>query len=142
MSRPLETASRTIGKTPFTRMVLPFKLSSPINIILEMSSEMTPRLWRIEIAIARSKYVPLFLRLPGEKLIVIRLGGTRKPEFLRAVRTRSLDSLISDDIRPTMSNDGRPLQMSVSTVTGSTTTPVIVAQLALHTIISPSLLNF
>ena len=43
----------------------------------------------------------------------------------------------SDDIRPTMSNDGRPLQMSVSTVTGSTTTPVIVAQLALHTINPP-----
>jgi len=41
------------------------------------------------IAIGRSKAVPSFLISAGDKLMVIFFAGIRKPEFLRAVLTRS-----------------------------------------------------
>ena len=73
---------------------------------------------------------------PGEKFIVILFGGIVNPEFLIAVFTRSLDSFTSDDKRPTISNAGRPLLISVSTATGNISTPVIAAQFILHTIVA------
>src|SRR3954463_8157897 len=60
----------------------------------------------------------------GARFAVIRCCGYRKPEFVSAERTRSLDSRTAASGRPTMVNEGRPEPMSTSTCTGSAFTPI------------------
>ena len=54
------------------------------------------------MAMGRSKPEPSFLRSAGARLMVMRVGGRSKPEFLMAERTRSRDSRTAASGRPTV----------------------------------------
>jgi hypothetical protein len=54
------------------------------------------------MAMGRSKPEPSFLRSAGARLMVMRVGGRSKPEFLMADRTRSRDSRTAASGRPTV----------------------------------------
>ena len=69
---------------------------------------------RIPIAIHKSNNDPSFFKLAGAKLTVILPKGNLKPLFNMALRTLSLDSLISIFGRPTIVKDGIPLVIEIS----------------------------
>ena len=54
------------------------------------------------MAMGRSKPEPSFLMSAGARLMVMRVGGRSKPEFLMAERTRSRDSRTAASGRPTV----------------------------------------
>ncbi|MBP5153670.1 MAG: hypothetical protein ILP12_01505 [Lachnospiraceae bacterium] len=54
-------------------------------------------------------------RSAGERLTVMRLGGSWKAVFFMAVRTRSLASLTSEPRKPTRAVSGSPEEGSHST---------------------------
>jgi hypothetical protein len=83
----------------------------------------------IETAMGRSNPVPLFRIDAGEIFTVILEAGNFTLEFFIAVRTRSLDSLISVESRPTMEKLGKPFDTSDSQVTGMLSIPFKVAVL-------------
>ena len=56
------------------------------------------------MAMGRSKPEPSFLMSAGARLMVMRVGGMSKPEFLMAERTRSRDSRTAASGRPTVVN--------------------------------------
>ena len=66
-------------------------------------------------ATARSKLVPSFRMSAGERFTVTCLGGSVKPVFFSAVRTRSFASRTSAPRKPTMDISGRPEDASHST---------------------------
>ena len=53
----------------------------------------------------------------GARFTVIRLIGNSYPQFFIEALTRSLDSFTAVSGKPTISNDGIPLERSVSTST-------------------------
>ena len=54
----------------------------------------------------------------GMHRLVMRRGGSTRPEFVSAAATRSRLSFTAESGRPTMVNPGRPGATSISTVTG------------------------
>ena len=78
-------------------------------------------------AIGRSRPELSFFIFAGAKFIVIFSARNKRPEFLIAVRTRSLDSRTEASGNPTMSKVGIPLLLSTSTEIIIPSTPSVVA---------------
>ena len=117
-----------IGRIPFTGRTSPSRESSPTMSTEDRIS--SSRIWlapSMAHAMGRSNAVPCFRRDAGEMLIVILFAGRVNPEFLKAVRTLSLDSLTSVDRNPTISNTGRPSLTSASHFTWMLSMPKITA---------------
>ena len=68
---------------------------------------------------------PTFFSHAGARLTVIRRAGNSKPWLPMAERTRSRASRTERSASPTTLNAGRPGRMSVSTVTGTESSPSI-----------------
>ena len=102
---PFARAATAIGSIPCTARSVPSSPSSPTSRkslrSLMCSAPYAPR---IPIAIGRSNPDPSFFRSAGARLIVIRVGGISKPEFLIADRTRSRLSRTAASGSPTVLN--------------------------------------
>ena len=95
---PCFLASHTMGRTPGTSRMLPSSPSSP-TVSTRSSASCLTRFWdaRIARAMGRSKEAPLFLTLPGDRLITVFFTGISRPLLRIAVRTRSPASFTSED---------------------------------------------
>lgn len=109
-------AKRTAGNTHDTCRSLPSSASSPMKYPFSgFGWAIAPSQKRIPRAIGRSKEGPDFLVSAGARLTVMRLDGNQKPEFLRALRTRSRLSWTAASQSQTMEKAGMPFAMSTST---------------------------
>ena len=108
---PAYFAAITIGSTPFTGRICPSRLNSPRNALEDLGLRMVPIADIMPNRIGRSKCVPLFFRLAGARLTVMRPEGNFIPLVLTAARTRSFASLTAASGRPTISKAGRPLEI-------------------------------
>ena len=89
---------------------------------------------RIPTATGRSKVVPSFFMSAGARLTVIFLAGRLYPVFFIAARTLSLLSFTALSGKPTVENEGRPLEISTSTSTSRASMPSVVAVSTLESI--------
>ena len=113
---PASLAAMTIGRTPLTGRTVPSNASSPIpTASSKLSRCNVPPAASIPIAIAKSSPAPSFFKSAGAKFTVILRNGNSSPEFFRAGRTLSLDSLTACVGKPTISYAGKPLAKSTST---------------------------
>src|SRR3954467_466735 len=76
----------------------------------------------------RSKLGPSLRRSAGARLIVVLPRGILKPELVRAVLTRSRDSLTAVSGRPTMTMTLSPQPAFTSTSTGNASIPLTAAE--------------
>ena len=73
---PAAFAAMTMGRMPGTFLTFPSRLNSPTRRLFSVSSVNTcPKDIRLATAIGRSKDAPLFLRVAGDRLMTVRLGG-------------------------------------------------------------------
>ena len=115
---PVDATRRATGSAPRTARTLPSSPSSPTTTSSrKLSTGICPVAARMPSAMGRSNAVPSFLTSAGARFVVIRRGGTLKPEFASAAPTRSLLSLTEPAGRPTMNHCGSPKAQSTSTVT-------------------------
>ena len=108
--KPRVEAAITIGSTPGTDRRPPVRVSSPITrVSLSASGWTSPQAVSTASAMARSKWVPRFIRSAGDSRIVTRLvAGHGKPELVTAIRTRSRASCRDGSGRPTRLVPGTP----------------------------------
>ena len=71
----------------------------------------------IESAIGKSYPEPSLRLEAGARFMTMCFAGKRKPVFLMAERMRSFASLTAASGKPTISNAGKPFEISVSTHT-------------------------
>ena len=106
-----------MDKTPTVGLIRPSNDSSPINTeSSQASGAICPLDTNKATAMGRSSAAPSFFISAGARLTVIRRTGKANPLFLTAVLTLSFASLTATVANPTISKDGNPLAISVSTV--------------------------
>ena len=106
-------ASIHIGKIPFTLFIVPSNDNSPIKIVSSKEVCLICSLQiKIPIAIGKSNEEPSFFISAGARFITIRLLKNSYPEFFIEVLTRSFDSLTLISGKPTISQQGIPLETS------------------------------
>jgi len=126
---PSARARQAMGKTPLTGRIAPSRANSPT--ITKFSSwsvtncSVAPRM---PTAIGKSKLGPSFLTSAGARLIVVRPIGNLKPELVRAVLTRSRDSLTAASGKPTMTMTVSPQPAFTSTSTKYASMPMTAAE--------------
>ena len=118
--------------TPETPLNLPSRDSSPRTRLSfnEFSGKLPVAAKRLN-AMGKSKWVPSFLKSAGARFMVMGRAKILYPRFLRAERTLSRLSFKAVSARPTMLNDGIPIDAA----SASTFTPIasIPSRLAVKT---------
>ena len=100
---PAFQSADTKDRTPRTGLTLPSSPSSPINTEFSKTfGSVIPYAVSTATATGRSKAVPSLRISAGDRLMVIFLGVREKPEFFRAVLTRSSASFTSEARYPTI----------------------------------------
>lgn len=125
---PASFALIIIGRIPLTPLIIPSSANSPTKFLSQIASVCNcPLLHNIPTAIGKSSPEPSFFKSAGARLTVIRVVGNLNPEFFKAARTLSLDSLTAVSGSPTSSNAGRPFEISTSTIISSPLIPHVVS---------------
>ena len=112
------------SNTPGAGAIRPSRPSSPTATnSLSVSASTTPIAASSASAIGRSKCDPSLGRSAGERLTVIRLGGSARPIAPKAPRTRSRLSATALSARPTTMKLGRPGSNCTCTSTARASSP-------------------
>ena len=126
-----------MGKMPVTGLSEPSNASSPKNTVPSVFAVKRSAAIRILTARGKSYCEPSFLMSAGARFIVILFTGKFIALFFIAARTLSLLSFTAASGKPTKSKDTMPLFMSVSTSTGTPSSPQSVKLVILESIFPP-----